>query len=174
MLRLIMGRGPNGRFALLFLRVLRSFGIMLPLLALSACDALKADFTRPGGAVSYFADGWIPGANKKLELYRATVAFAFFSAVGTTFSTDQQSALSLYHAMSATMDDLKNLAGHLYPQTLSAPDQSTTWDVLQGGKVIKLAAGTTIYPCDGLTGSNDCLSGKTANNSCGCLNLTFL
>ncbi len=84
-------------------------------LFLSGCQAIKADFTRSGGTVGYYADDLLPGATKELQFYRATVAYALFSTLGARLASGPDQIFATLRYMVAVRHDLNNLGGHLWP-----------------------------------------------------------
>ena len=135
---------------------LRSVALLLTgaPIALSWCAAVKSEFGHSGGIAGYYADAALPGATKELQFYRATVAYALFSTLGSRLATGPDQIFSTLRYMVAVRNDLDGLAGHLWPSDTMIV--TTTAATATAAATTTTTPGIATIPCK-RRGQTDCV-----------------
>lgn len=83
-------------------------------LFLSGCALIRADFRESGGAVGHIANQYIYAYDNKIQLYRATAVYSFFTVMGAHFAEKKDQIHALLRYMVAVRNDLNKLASHTF------------------------------------------------------------
>lgn len=95
------------KFAVASLALLSAF-------PLTSCATLvDAELHHPGGVGGYYADRGFPAPSKRLQIYRATVAFALIARTGAQTLTETDEVLSFQRYLELIDRDIRRLDAHL-------------------------------------------------------------